>query len=74
MHRAISSDMSANEPHLGPITKYAVLGVIYGLVAGTLWASLSGQYAPIAGALGGFVGGLTGGSLYGLVRRRQHQH
>jgi hypothetical protein len=62
--------MHAQEPHLGPVTKYAILGVVYGLVAGTLWATLSGQVAPIAGALGGFAGGLVGGTIWGAATRR----
>jgi len=66
--------MSTNDNQLGPVTKYAVLGVIYGLVAGTLWAALSGQVAPVAGALGGFAGGLVGGAVYGAARRRLRAH
>ena len=58
-----------DDTKLGPVTKYAVLGVLYGLVAGTLWATLSGQYTPAAGALGGFVGGIVGGTAWGLSKR-----
>jgi hypothetical protein len=34
-----------------------------------LWATLSGQYTPAAGALGGFVGGILGGTAWGFTKR-----
>ncbi len=62
--------MQAHDTRVGPVTRYALLGVVYGVVAGTLWAALSGQVAPIAGALGGFTGGLVGGVVWGAATQR----
>jgi len=61
--------MRENDNQIGPVTKYAILGVLFGLVAGTLWAALSGQVEPIAGVVSGFAGGLVGGTVYGAAYR-----
>jgi hypothetical protein len=57
-----------SEP-IGPVTKYAILGVVFGVVAMPLFGVLSGQYGLAAGLAGGFMGGLAGGTVWGLGTR-----
>jgi hypothetical protein len=51
---------------LGPVTKYAILGIVFGVVSLTLWGVLSGQFGALQGAAGGLVGGLVGGAVWGV--------
>ncbi len=55
------------QPPVGPVTKHAVLGTLYGLVAGTTWGALTSGWTIPQGAFGGFVGGLVGGTVWGLL-------
>jgi hypothetical protein len=54
---------------IGPVTKNALLGVIFGVIAMTVWAALSKQMAIPVAALLGFCGGLTGGVVWGALHR-----
>jgi len=54
---------------IGPVTKFAILGVVFGVVALPLFGSLSGQFGLAAGLAGGFLGGLAGGTVWGLGSR-----
>ena len=51
---------------LGPVTKYAILGVVFGVVAFPIWGGLSGQFSVLNGLAAGFMGGLVGGTVLGL--------
>jgi membrane protease YdiL (CAAX protease family) len=55
---------------IGPITKNAILGVIFGVVALPIWAALTRQIPLPASVLVGFAGGLTGGLVWGVWTRR----
>jgi predicted lipid-binding transport protein (Tim44 family) len=54
---------------IGPVTKYAILGVAFGVVTLPLFGVLSGQFGLVAGLAGGFMGGLVGGAVWGLGTR-----
>jgi hypothetical protein len=54
---------------LGPVTKYAILGVVFGVVTLPLFGVLSGSFGLVAGLAGGFMGGLAGGTVWGLGSR-----
>jgi len=56
---------------IGPITKNAILGVMFGVIALPIWASLSHQLAIQTSLLVGFAGGLVGGTTWGAFRRLQ---
>jgi hypothetical protein len=51
---------------IGPVTKHAILGVVFGVVALPIWGLLSGQFGLVPGLAGGFMGGLVGGTALGL--------
>jgi len=59
---------------IGPITKNAILGVVFGVIALPIWAALSKQIPVPASVVIGFAGGLTGGLAWAawtrLVQRR----
>ncbi len=59
------------EPPIGPVTKNAVLGVIFGLTSGSLYAAMVESITVTQGAFGGFVGGLVGGTVWGLIAGRR---
>ncbi|HEY0991195.1 MAG TPA: hypothetical protein VFD36_20340 [Kofleriaceae bacterium] len=54
---------------IGPITKNAILGVVFGVVALPIWAALSKQIPVPASLIIGFAGGLTGGLAWGVWTR-----
>jgi hypothetical protein len=54
---------------IGPVTKNALLGVVFGVITLTIWAALSKQMPVPAAALVGFCGGLTGGVVWGALAR-----
>lgn len=68
MPRAPGRGVSKPSNRLGPVTRFAILGVVFGIVSGTLWATLSGL-EPVQGAAVGFMGGLSAGTAYGLLLR-----
>jgi hypothetical protein len=55
---------------IGPITKNAILGVVFGVVALPIWAALSRQIPVPVSVVVGAAGGLTGGLLWGTWTRR----
>ena len=65
MARAMHSDPRM----IGPITKNAILGVVFGVIALPIWAALSKQIPVPASLLIGFAGGLTGGLVWGAYTR-----
>ena len=58
---------------IGPVTKNAILGVIFGVISLSLWAALSRQMAISTGVIVGFAGGLTGGVVWGALTRFVHR-
>jgi hypothetical protein len=54
---------------VGPVTKYAILGVIFGVIALPIWALGTGQLSLQASLLAGFGGGLTAGTAWGLAKK-----
>ena len=54
---------------IGPITKNALLGVVFGVIALPIWAALSKQIPIPASLVIGFAGGLTGGLAWGAWTR-----
>lgn len=54
---------------IGHVTKNAILGVVFGVVALPLWAALSNEIAVPASVLIGIAGGLTGGLIWGAWTR-----
>jgi hypothetical protein len=54
---------------IGPITKNAILGVVFGVIALPIWAALSKQIPIPASVVIGFAGGLTGGLAWGAWTR-----
>jgi hypothetical protein len=54
---------------ISPMTKYAILGVVFGVVVLPLFGVVSGQFGLVAGHAGGFLGGLAGGIVWGLATR-----
>lgn len=67
MPPAIEGGMSTDP--IGPVTKFAILGVVIGVVTLPLVGVLTGQFGLGAGLAGGFVGGLVGGGAFGLGSR-----
>ena len=65
MARAMHSDPRM----IGPITKNALLGVVFGVIALPIWAALSKQIPVPASLVIGFAGGLTGGLAWGAWTR-----
>ena len=53
---------------IGPITKHAILGVVFGLTAFPIAAALSHQ-AIGASVVAGFAGGLIGGTSLGVLKQ-----
>jgi len=51
------------------VTKHAILGVVFGVVALPIWAALSKQIPVPASVVIGFAGGLTGGLVWGAWTR-----
>jgi hypothetical protein len=68
MPRAPGQDVTTQSNRLGPVTRFAILGVVFGVVSGTIWATLSG-FEPVRGAAVGFMGGLSAGAACGLLLR-----
>ena len=58
---------------IGPVTKNAILGVIFGVISISLWAALSRQMPVATGVVIGFAGGLTGGIVWGTLTRFVHR-
>ena len=58
---------------IGPVTKNALLGVIFGVISLPIWAALTGQMPVPASVVVGFAGGLTGGTMWGLLTRFLHR-
>jgi hypothetical protein len=54
---------------IGPITKNAILGVVFGVIALPIWAALSRQIPVPVSVVIGFAGGLTGGLAWGAWTR-----
>ena len=65
MARVVHSDPRM----IGPITKNAILGVVFGVVALPIWAALTKQIPVPVSVIIGFAGGLTGGLAWGAWTR-----
>jgi hypothetical protein len=54
---------------IGPITKHAILGVIFGVTALPIAAALSHQLSIGGAVVAGFAGGLVGGTAWGALKQ-----
>jgi hypothetical protein len=54
---------------IGPVTKNAILGVVFGVIALPIWAALTKQIPVPASVIIGFAGGLSGGLVWGALTR-----
>lgn len=59
---------------IGPITKHAILGVIFGVTALPIAAALSGDLSIGGSVVAGFAGGLVGGTTWGVLKTWQHRN
>ena len=71
---AVAGTLSASgEAMIGPVTKHALLGVIFGVISLPIWAALSRQMPVPTSVVVGFAGGLTGGTMWGIWTRLLHR-
>ena len=65
----MARSLHSRKPMIGPLTKNAILGVVFGVIALPIWAALSKQIPVPASVIIGFAGGLTGGLVWGAWTR-----
>jgi hypothetical protein len=65
----MARSLHSRQAMIGPITKSAILGVVFGVIALPIWAALSKQIPVPASVIIGFAGGLTGGLAWGAWTR-----
>lgn len=64
----LSPELQTHRP-VGLVTKYAILGVVFGVITVPLWCLITHQFPIQTGLFAGFAGGLTGGAAWGLVKK-----